>query len=388
MSFLTWSELGRQWRQATFPETSPIMLEVLEPRLLLSADLQEFGLAELGTVEQGINPFVSVPYKKEVALAHDEPALAPPSDPNDQIREAVFKGAVPPTRAHYGVISPSTDVDMFAFNVIAGQKIGIDIDRPSGSDLDSYLRLFRADGALLSLNNHAAGPDENDSVESYLEYTFATAGTYYVGVSGYNNNAYSALNGTNDKSDSSVGRYTLILTDLGVSSPRLADADSPKPSARTAGETQGPVGPAGDPEGLIDVLSEVEPFRGTAGLVPAVERDGRTDSYKVSPQAVSHIQNLWTIMSELRADPDNGYSGSAGLDIIDDLAQSRQETAPLGEDFLNGADVSFEDEPASADTVAASRGVDLLHDIVDRTSPVRLEVDDVLQGPLDEVGSA
>ena len=74
----------------------------------------------------------------------------------------------------------------------------------------SYLRLFDSAGAQLASNDDGTAPGEAASRDSYFEYTFATAGTYYVGVSGNPNRNYSPLLGTGDVLGS-TGGYILTL---------------------------------------------------------------------------------------------------------------------------------------------------------------------------------
>ena len=65
----------------------------------------------------------------------------------------------------------------------------IDVDARSlsgSSTLDSYLRVFDSRG-----RQQAANDDSSGSLDSYLTFTPRTAGTYYVGISGYGNSAYS-----------------------------------------------------------------------------------------------------------------------------------------------------------------------------------------------------
>ena len=137
----------------------------------------------------------------------------PPGDPDDQVSEA-HSVSIGSTVTGYD-ISPDTDVDMFAFAVSAGQRVGFDIDRPSGS-LDSYIRLFNSAGTELAHDDdgdNGPAPGESSSVESYLEYTFANGGTYYLGVSGYGNHAYNATTGEGDTSGS-TGAYSLTLMNI------------------------------------------------------------------------------------------------------------------------------------------------------------------------------
>jgi len=133
-------------------------------------------------------------------------------DANDQISEAVPLGSITQTWTGQGTIDLPTDVDMWSFDVIAGQRISLDVDRPSGSGLDSFIRLFDSSGRQLGSNNDNSGPGETSSSESYLEYTFGVSGRFYVGVSAFNNGAYDAVAGTGDVSGNSTGAYELVLS--------------------------------------------------------------------------------------------------------------------------------------------------------------------------------
>ena len=113
-------------------------------------------------------------------IQNDDPD--PSLDPNDQISEAQALGAMTIDRAVTGTIDVGTDVDMFSFSVTAGQRIAFDLDRPSGS-LDSYFRLFDSSGGQLDFNNNGSAPNELFSTtDSWLQHTFNSGGTYYVGV--------------------------------------------------------------------------------------------------------------------------------------------------------------------------------------------------------------
>lgn len=81
------------------------------------------------------------------------------------------------------------DVDLYKVVLAAGQTLVIDVDAQTlsgGSTLDSYARLFNSSGRQLAKNDDSGG-----SVDSYLSVRVSTAGTYYVGISGYRNASYS-----------------------------------------------------------------------------------------------------------------------------------------------------------------------------------------------------
>jgi subtilisin family serine protease len=82
----------------------------------------------------------------------------------------------------------SRDVDLYRVRLAAGQRLVSDIDARSlsgSSTLDGYLRVFDSRG-----RQQAANDDFSGSLDSYLAFTARTAGTYYVGVSGYGNSVY------------------------------------------------------------------------------------------------------------------------------------------------------------------------------------------------------
>lgn len=105
------------------------------------------------------------------------------NDPDDQMSEARNLGSVTSSRAVSGTIDSSTDVDMFRFTATAGQRLSFDIDVTGR--LDSVIRLFDSSGRQVTFNDDGAAPGETGSLASYLEYTFTSGGTYYLGVSGY-----------------------------------------------------------------------------------------------------------------------------------------------------------------------------------------------------------
>lgn len=130
------------------------------------------------------------------------------SDSDDQISEAVSIGSLSALKVRSATIETTRDVDMYSFTVTAGQHVGFDIDTANGSTLDSYVTLFDASGNSLATNNDGTATNESASADSYLTYTFSSAGTYYLAVSSAANTAFSPTAGTGD-SVGSTGAYTL-----------------------------------------------------------------------------------------------------------------------------------------------------------------------------------
>ncbi|RZJ43387.1 MAG: matrixin family metalloprotease, partial [Brevundimonas sp.] len=102
--------------------------------------------------------------------------------------------------------------DYYAVTVVAGQQITIDLD--SSGAFDAWASILNSSGTQLAYNDD--GPMDAGSgrpQDSYLTYTFTTAGTYYIAVSEYANNS---LNGDPLTAGS---RYTLNVSLTGEPAP-------------------------------------------------------------------------------------------------------------------------------------------------------------------------
>ena len=94
----------------------------------------------------------------------------------------------------------SRDVDLYRVTLAVGQTLVIDVDARSlsgGSTLDSYVRVFNASGRQVAANDDGVG-----TLDSYLSVRASTAGTYYVGISGYGNASYSPTRAGSGRSGS------------------------------------------------------------------------------------------------------------------------------------------------------------------------------------------
>jgi subtilisin family serine protease len=102
----------------------------------------------------------------------------------------------------------SRDVDLYRVTLAVGQTLVIDVDARSlsgGSTLDSYVRVFNASGRQVAANDDGVG-----TLDSYLSIRASTAGTYYVGISGYGNASYSPTRAGSGRSGS-TGVYQVKL---------------------------------------------------------------------------------------------------------------------------------------------------------------------------------
>jgi hypothetical protein len=143
------------------------------------------------------------------------------AEPDDTIPSAIDSGlssSNPGTFKDKGAIGDNPnvasdlDVDFVKFDLKAGDKATIDIDTdPLASSLDSFVQVFDSAGNLVAFNDNGAASGETSSLDSFLEFTATTAGTYYLAVSGQGNSSYNPFvqgSGTSG----STGSYNLELS--------------------------------------------------------------------------------------------------------------------------------------------------------------------------------
>ncbi|MEM7808430.1 MAG: pre-peptidase C-terminal domain-containing protein [Planctomycetota bacterium] len=199
----------------------------------------------------------SLEFRRLLSGANEFEPEGPASDVNDQISEATPLGAVGTegvsTSGPFGISPGADDVDMFSFDVVAGQTVGFDVDREGGSTLDAFMRLFDVNGNELAIADDGTAPDEavssDQGLSGYFEFTFATAGTFFVGVSSFGNNNYDPVTGTGDSIGDTTGDFQIFLTNRFAA---LDIADGFYPDRLTATGT----------DGVDDLFFDVDPATG------------------------------------------------------------------------------------------------------------------------------
>jgi hypothetical protein len=120
--------------------------------------------------------------------------------------------------------------------VTKGQRVAFDVDRATGSSLNSFLRLFDTNGNQLATNDDAAAPGESKGSDSYISFTFNTAGNYFIGVSNNLNTKYEPRFGYGDNGVGSTGGYKLSLVNLSTTSATaFSNTHIAKPAPDTGG---------------------------------------------------------------------------------------------------------------------------------------------------------
>ena len=105
----------------------------------------------------------------------------------------------------------NNDVDLFKLALeTPGQLNFLAQALPGGIPFDAYLRVFNSTGNQIAFN------DDANAGNQYPALTTGSlpAGTYYVGLSSFNNGAYDIVNGSGSQNGGSSGDYRVTITTL------------------------------------------------------------------------------------------------------------------------------------------------------------------------------
>ncbi|MCU0979611.1 MAG: PPC domain-containing protein [Pirellulaceae bacterium] len=114
------------------------------------------------------------------------------------------------------------DVDLFRVDLTARTTLRIDIDAfEIGSNLDAFVRIFDQNGnpvldpftGLPITSDDDAGPVEfRNRLDPYLEFVPQQSGTFYIGVSGFNNVAYDPARPGSGVESRTTGFYQIEIS--------------------------------------------------------------------------------------------------------------------------------------------------------------------------------
>ena len=189
----------------------------------LYSRIQNYSFGASGTYYLGVSGFPNYYYNSNIGGSGaagstgdyrlDVNLFVPTADAaGDTLATAQVTG-IGPTQTSYSVNASigdglylNNDVDLYQFQASAGQLVTAVTSQPTGgTQMQTVLRLFDSSGN--ELTNNAFG---NGSYARF-EYEVASAGTYYVGVSGYSNFYYNPTV-ANSGYNSSLGDYHLDLS--------------------------------------------------------------------------------------------------------------------------------------------------------------------------------
>ena len=139
-------------------------------------------------------------------------------EPNDILSQAGKTGLFSSgTSTKSGVIGnnpnvgSTDDVDLFEFQLDAGDAVTIDIDADEfSSDLDSVLRLFSSEGEEVAVSDDDSAPGEDFSLDSFISFIADSTDTYFAGVSSFANFDYDPLV-EGSGSGGSTGEYDITI---------------------------------------------------------------------------------------------------------------------------------------------------------------------------------
>jgi len=199
-------EVGEQFLSADATSWSPSV--PLEPGVQYEPEVDFVNWSSIHV--SGVNTDVVSYTGSEVLFTT---AAVTPDVPGDTIADALVTGHDGSDKTlwySYEIgdgLYGALDVDMYEVYVDdAGDLLVADIDADEiGSELDSILRVFDSSGVEVARND-----DSGDWLDSYVSFVAPSAGTYYVGVSGYPNDLYDAWEAGSGGAGS-VGTYDLTL---------------------------------------------------------------------------------------------------------------------------------------------------------------------------------
>ncbi len=192
--------------RATAAEIRSALLSTVKPVAALSRKVATGGLLDAAAAVRAITQPATTPTTEGTVTTL-------PRDAGDTLPRAE---SVVPTTGSVTLVSRigdgprgRRDVDLFRLNLVAGQRLTIDVAARSlatPSTLDSSLRLFDSKGRQLAANDNAFG-----TPDSSLSFTAPKAGVYYVGVSGSGNVAYKPSRAGSGRTGS-TGAYQIEFT--------------------------------------------------------------------------------------------------------------------------------------------------------------------------------
>ncbi|GAB4181579.1 MAG: hypothetical protein Fur006_16750 [Coleofasciculaceae cyanobacterium] len=192
-------------------------------------------------------------------------AISVLAEPNDTIPLAIDSGLSSTNSGTFkdtGAIGDNPnvlgqDVDFVKFQLNAGDKVTIDIDtNQQATSFDSYLRLFDASGNQVAFNDNGTASGETSSLDSYLEFTATTSGTYYVAVSSNGNSSYNPF-AQGSGASGSTGNYNVEVSVI----PRFSKNHG---------------------YGLVDAAADVAKALGESTALPNVDYFGGSNDWGVN----------------------------------------------------------------------------------------------------------
>ncbi len=153
--------------------------------------------------------------------------------------------------ASFDSLLEQDDIDLYRFVLDQPGQISARTSLPAGGmvEADTYLRLFDASG-----NELAADDDSGDGLYSELQSEL-DSGTWYIGVSGFGNDIYSPVDGSQSQSDM-LGDYRLAVAVAFADDHADGPAVGATPVGMDKGAAHGILESIGDRDAFTFVIDE------------------------------------------------------------------------------------------------------------------------------------
>jgi hypothetical protein len=135
-----------------------------------------------------------------------------PLEMGSSLGSANVLGSIAQSHSLTNAISDFSEVDVFGFDAVAGEKYTFDIDGDGG--LNSYLRVFDSTGKAITRNDNGRGFGEVATKDSFLSVSIKASGRYYIGISSAGNTAYNLATGVGAKPGTTTGGYNLAIVNI------------------------------------------------------------------------------------------------------------------------------------------------------------------------------
>ena len=214
-------------------------------------------------------------------------ALSPATDVGDTIATALNSALNQDSQVSVsGAITAALDVDLIRVEMGAGDELALNM--VNAASLYTNLRIFDAAGVQQAAKSPYFSPGNTNTVMSWIA---PAAGTYYVGISGYNNNTYTINTAGSGNNGSYQGAYTLSLERLQQGNRHLAGI-----SAGAASGTAANAGVASANTGQTITLNATGLQASDRVVFTTMDTNGNLGETAVTPAAIDVAAGTLTVV--------------------------------------------------------------------------------------------
>ena len=245
--------------------------------------------------------------------------------------------------------------EFYSFTVQAGTHALFDIDRGS---FDTVISVFDSAGVLLADNDDSANdPGSTVSTDSFIDYTFAAAGTYYLAVYDFVGSSDDGVHG-----NLAAGKTYTLNVSLSDEAVEYTGASLPGGGAVFTGGAGFDLIKSGSGNDVIDGGADVDAVDYSLALSAVTVKLGQTTAQNTGGGGTDTISNVENVLGSSFKDT---LIGSAGINGIAGMG---------GADVLTGGDGSdtFYEFQLSDSTPASSSSYDTITDFTHGSDKIDL----------------